>query len=116
MVFGLERIKFLEENWREMALLVLDTAMRFADVKGAIVYGSVIKGRASGSSDLDIALIVRGLDVKKYSELLVKVHMVLPEEVSELVDLKFVDEADEEEFLKFAREYVTLTYTSAPRG
>ena len=107
-MFGLERIKFLEENWRNIAVMVLKTARKFVDVKEAVVYGSVIKGRASGSSDLDIALIVRNLDVKKYSELLVKIHLDLPEEVSELLDLKLIDERDEREFLKFAGKYVIV--------
>mgnify|MGYP001770695463 FL=1 len=109
MVFGLERIRYLEENWRSIAELVLRTARKFADVKEAVVYGSVIKGTASGSSDLDIALIVRNLDVKKVSELLVKIHLALPVEVSEIVDINLIDERDEGEFLKFAEKYVILT-------
>jgi hypothetical protein len=47
-VFGLERIKYLEENWREIASLTLNTARKFAEVKEAIVYGSVIKGKGNG--------------------------------------------------------------------
>lgn len=109
MVFGLERIRYLEENWRSIAELVLSTAREFADVKEAVVYGSVIKGTTMGSSDLDVALIVRNLDVKKVSELLVKIHLALPEEVSEIVDINLVDERDEGEFLKFAGKYVVIT-------
>ena len=109
MVFGLERIKYLEENWRSIAELVLSTARKFADVKEAVVYGSVIKGTTSGSSDLDIALIVRNLDIKRVSELLVKIHLALPEEVSEIVDINMIDERDEGEFLKFAGKYVVIT-------
>ena len=109
MVFGLERIRYLEENWKSIAELVLSTARKFADVKEAVVYGSVIKGTTMGSSDLDVALIVRNLDVKKVSELLVKIHLALPEEVSEIVDINLMDERDEGEFLKFAGKYVVIT-------
>ena len=108
MVFGLERIRYLEENWRSIAELVLSTARKFVDVKEAVVYGSVIKGTATGSSDLDVALIVRNLDIKRVSELLVKIHLALPEEVSEIVDINLIDERDEGEFLKFAGKYVVI--------
>ncbi|BAB65314.1 hypothetical protein STK_03370 [Sulfurisphaera tokodaii str. 7] len=108
MVFGIERIKYLEENWKNIALLVLNSARNLVDVKEAIVYGSVIKGRTMGSSDLDIALVIRNLDAKKLSELLIKIHLSLPEDISELVDLNLIDEKDEKEFLKFAGYYIIL--------
>jgi len=107
-VFGIERIKYLEENWKNIALLVLNSARNLVDVKEAIVYGSVIKGRTMGSSDLDIALVIRNLDAKKLSELLIKIHLSLPEDISELVDLNLIDEKDEKEFLKFAGYYIIL--------
>jgi len=108
VVFGLERIKYLEENWREIASLTLNTARKFAEVKEAIVYGSVIKGKAMGSSDLDIALVVKGLDPTCVRDLLVKIHLSLPEEISEILDLNLIDEKDEEEFLKFAGIYEVI--------
>ncbi|GAA5418788.1 nucleotidyltransferase domain-containing protein [Sulfurisphaera tokodaii] len=107
-MFGIERIKYLEENWKNIALLVLNSARNLVDVKEAIVYGSVIKGRTMGSSDLDIALVIRNLDAKKLSELLIKIHLSLPEDISELVDLNLIDEKDEKEFLKFAGYYIIL--------
>lgn len=107
-MFGIERIKYLEENWKNIALLVLNSARNLVDVKEAIVYGSVIKGRTMGSSDLDIALVIRNLDAKKLSELLIKIHLSLPEDISELVDLNLIDEKDEKEFLKFAEYYIIL--------
>ncbi|MCH4816423.1 MAG: nucleotidyltransferase domain-containing protein [Saccharolobus sp.] len=107
-MFGLERIRFLEENWRRITLLVLNASRKFIDVKEAVVYGSVIKGKAMGSSDLDIALIVRNLDVKRLTDILVKIHLSLPEEISEIVDLNLIDEKDEEDFLKFVGKYVIL--------
>jgi predicted nucleotidyltransferase len=84
---------------------VFHNAKKFADVKEAIVYGSVIKGRTMGSSDLDVALVIRGLEVKKLSALLVKIHLSLPEEVSEIIHIRIIDEKHEEEFLKFAGKY-----------
>lgn len=54
MVFGLERIEFLKRNWRSIAETVLRRA------REVIVFGSVIKGRATGASDLDLAVVVRG--------------------------------------------------------
>jgi hypothetical protein len=40
--------------------------------------------------------------------LLVKIHLSLPEEISEILDLNLIDEKDEEEFLKFAGIYEVI--------
>jgi predicted nucleotidyltransferase len=105
MVWGLERARLLEERWLDIARLVLSTARRFADVKEAVVFGSVVKKRAVGNSDLDVALVVRGLRPGDARRLAVQVYLALPEEVSELVDIVIVDERDEEHFLRFASAY-----------
>ncbi|WP_173569937.1 nucleotidyltransferase domain-containing protein [Sulfuracidifex tepidarius] len=107
-MFGAERIRYLEQNWREIASLVLNRARKFADVKEVVVYGSVVKGETMGSSDLDMALIVRNLDVTHLRDLLVKVHLSLPEEVSEILDLNIIEENDEDELLRFAGKYVIV--------
>ena len=101
-------MKYLEENWRKIASLVLNEARRFADVKEVIVYGSVVKGEAMGSSDLDMALIVRNLDLTHLRDLLLKVHFSLPDEVSQILDLNIIDERDENELLRFAGKYVIV--------
>jgi len=108
MVFGLERINFLESKWMDIARLVLTNARKFANVKEAVIFGSVIKGKAMGASDLDIALVVKELKEEEISNLLISVHMSLPEEISEIIDIKFVDEKDEEDFLRVIGKYVII--------
>ncbi|BBG23177.1 hypothetical protein IC006_0461 [Sulfuracidifex tepidarius] len=108
MVFGTERMKYLEENWSKIASLVLNEARKFADVKEVIVYGSVVKGDTMGSSDLDIALIVRNLDLTHLRDLLLKVYFSLPDEVSQILDLNIIEERDENELLRFAGKYVIV--------
>ena len=108
MVFGIERIRFLEERWREVAEVVLREGRRVADVKEAVVFGSVVKGKAMGASDLDIALVVRGGGWRE-RELLLKIHSLLPDEISEIIDLSIIREEEEQEFLKFAGEYVIIS-------
>ncbi|MBB5254448.1 nucleotidyltransferase domain-containing protein [Sulfurisphaera ohwakuensis] len=109
-MFGLERIKFLEENWRNIAEIVLRKSREIADVKEVIIFGSVIKGRTMGASDLDLALIVRGLDKSEISKLLIKIHSALPDEISEIIDLTIIAEEDEDDFLKFVgNNYVIIS-------
>jgi len=101
VVFGLERIEFLEKNWRKIAETVLHKSREIASVKEVIVFGSVIKGKAMGASDLDLALIIRGLNKSEISKLLIKIHSALPDEISEVIDLTIIAEEDEDDFLKF---------------
>ncbi|KUO93712.1 MAG: nucleotidyltransferase [Vulcanisaeta sp. CIS_19] len=109
MVFGLERIEFLERNWRSIAETVLRRAREVADVKEVVVFGSVIKGGATGASDLDLAVIVRGLNRNEVSRLLLEIHARLPDEISEIIDLVIIAEEDESEFLKFVGDrYVII--------
>jgi hypothetical protein len=109
VVFGLERIEFLERNWRSIAEIVLRRAREVADVKEVVVFGSVIKGRATGASDLDLAVIVRGLNRNEVSRLLLEIHARLPDEISEIIDLVIIAEEDESEFLKFVGDrYVVI--------
>ena len=77
--------------------------------RGDLVLLEDARQRGQYFSDLDIALIVRNLDIKRVSELLVKIHLALPEEVSEIVDINLIDERDESEFLKFAGKYVIVS-------
>jgi len=100
-VFGLERIEFLERNWRSIAETVLQRAREVADVKEVVVFGSVIKGRATGASDLDLAVVVRRLNRDEISRLLLEIHARLPDEISEIIDLVIIVKEDEDEFFKF---------------
>jgi predicted nucleotidyltransferase len=59
VVFGLERIEYLVKNWRKIAEEVLNSAKKIIDAKEVIVFGSVIKGKVTGASDLDLALVVK---------------------------------------------------------
>ncbi|MGC8570861.1 MAG: nucleotidyltransferase domain-containing protein [Caldivirga sp.] len=86
----------------------LTNARRFIDIKEAIVFGSVIKGKVMGASDLDIALVVRNLNKREISKLLIQIHLSLPEEISEVLDITIIDEKDESDFLKFAGKYVIV--------
>ncbi len=107
-MFGLSRIEFLENNWRKIAEEVLIKSRKVADVKEVIVFGSVIKGKTMGASDLDLALIVRNLKKEEVSKLLISIHSLLSDEISEIVDIVLIDEANEEDFLKFAGKYVII--------
>ena len=108
MVFGLERIEYLEKNWRKIAEEVLNSAKKIIDAKEVIVFGSVIKGKVTGASDLDLALVVKNLKKDEVSKILLDIHSMLPEEISEIIDLIIIDEESEEGFLKFAGEYVII--------
>lgn len=108
MVFGLERIEYLEKNWRKIAEEVLNSAKKIIDAKEVIVFGSVIKGKVTGASDLDLALVVKNLKKDEVSKILLDIHSMLPEEISEIIDLIIIDEESEEDFLKFAGEYVII--------
>ena len=103
MVFGLERIEFLKRNWRSIAETVLRRA------REVIVFGSVIKGRATGASDLDLAVVVRGLNKNEVSRLLLEIHARLPDEISEIIDLVIIAKENESEFLKFVGDKYVVT-------
>jgi Nucleotidyltransferase domain. len=105
VVFGLERIEHLEKNWRKIAEEVLNSAKKIVDSKEVIVFGSVIKGKVTGASDLDLALVVKKDEVSK---ILLDIHSMLPEEISEIIDLIIIDEGSEESFLKLAGECVII--------
>jgi Nucleotidyltransferase domain. len=105
VVFGLERIEHLEKNWRKIAEEVLNSAKKIVDSKEVIVFGSVIKGKVTGASDLDLALVVKKDEVSK---ILLDIHSMLPEEISEIIDLIIIDEGSEEGFLKLAGECVII--------
>jgi predicted nucleotidyltransferase len=52
-----KKIEFLEKNWRKIAEEVKEIAKKYGNVYKVVVFGSVIKGKVCGSSDLDIAVI-----------------------------------------------------------
>ncbi|WP_236753455.1 hypothetical protein [Acidianus sp. HS-5] len=73
-----------------------------------MVFGSVIKGRTMGVSDLDLALVIKNLRKEEVSKLLISIHSSLPEEISEIIDLVFISEEEKEDFLKFAGKYIII--------
>jgi hypothetical protein len=51
MLLGWRRIEFLERNWGRIAEEVREIAQDYGRVYKVVVFGSVIKGKAMGSSD-----------------------------------------------------------------
>ena len=109
MLLGWRRIEFLERNWRRIAEEVKEVAKRYGEVYKVVVFGSVIKGKASGSSDLDIAVIYNeklGFKEKRRRE--IEITLALPEEESLLVDVKVLGIDEAEFFLDFIGTYVEV--------
>ena len=109
MLLGWRRIEFLERNWRRIAEEVKEVAKRYGEVYKVVVFGSVIKGKASGSSDLDIAVIYNeklGFKEKRRRE--IEITQALPEEESLLVDIKVLGVDEAEFFLDFIGTYVEV--------
>jgi len=57
LIFGLKRIELLR-NWRALVGKVVDVLALLDYVIEAYVFGSVLSGKLTGSSDLDILVIV----------------------------------------------------------
>ena len=109
MLLDWRRIEFLERNWRRIAEEVKEVAKRYGEVYKVVVFGSVIKGKASGSSDLDIAVIYNeklGFKEKRRRE--IEITLALPEEESLLVDIKVLGVDEAELFLDFIGTYVEV--------
>jgi predicted nucleotidyltransferase len=63
MVWGLEYIQYLENNWRKER--VKEATETLGKVNKVLVFDSVIKGEVTGSSDLDIAVFYNDLTKRK---------------------------------------------------
>jgi predicted nucleotidyltransferase len=109
VLLGWERIRYLEGNWRRIAEEVKAEAMKHGEVLKVVVYGSVIKGKATGASDLDVAVIYRGpLTPKERRRRSLKIYLALPEPDSDLIDLKVLGEDEAEAFLSLIGQYVEV--------
>ena len=109
MLLGWKRIEFLEKHWRRIAEEVKEIARRYGEVKKVVVFGSVIKGKACGSSDLDIAVIYNEkLSFKEKRRRAIEITLALPEEESLLVDIKVLGIDEAEFFLDFIGTYVEV--------
>lgn len=107
MLQGLEYIKYLENNWRTIAQRVKEVAITLGKVDKVIVFGSVIKGVVTGSSDLDIAIIYdEKLSSKEKIRRTLEILNKIDEEVE--LDIQILSKEEEGSFLKFIEEYIEV--------
>lgn len=108
VVFGLDYIKYLESNWRRIAERVKLAAQRLGRVDKVVVFGSVIKGKITGSSDLDIAVfydeeLTDREKIKRALEILDKVN----EEIA-VINIQVLKKSEEDYFLKLIDKYIEI--------
>ncbi|WP_054839379.1 nucleotidyltransferase domain-containing protein [Sulfuracidifex metallicus] len=109
MVWGLEYIQYLENNWRKIAERVKEVAKTLGKVDKVVVFGSVIKGEMTGSSHLDIAVFYDEdlTDKEKIRRTLEIVNRV-DEEIAD-INLQVMNRDEEDFFLnKFVDKYVEI--------
>jgi hypothetical protein len=109
MLLGWRRIEFLERNWRRIAEEVKEIAQDYGRVYKVVVFGSVIKGKAMGSSDLDIAVIYEdSISDREKRRRAIEISLRLPEEESLVTDVKVLSKDESELFLSFVGTYVEI--------
>lgn len=103
MVWGLDYIKYLRENWRAIAKRVKEIANGLGKVEKVYVFGSVIEDKITGASDLDIAIIFgEKLTDKEKIERTLKILDKL-DEINVDIDLKVLSKEEEKEFLELIK-------------
>ncbi|BAB66846.1 hypothetical protein STK_17580 [Sulfurisphaera tokodaii str. 7] len=108
MVRGLDYIKYLESNWKKIAEKVKLAAEKLGRVDKVVVFGSVIKGKITGSSDLDIAVFYdeKLTDREKIRRAL-EILNGIDEEIV-VINVQVLMKNEEDFFLKFIKEYVEI--------
>ena len=107
MVRGLDYIKYLESNWRRIAERVKEIAETLGRVHKVIVFGSVIKGKVTGSSDLDIAVFYdEELTDKEKIRRSLEILNGVDEDI--VINIQVLSKSEEDFFLKFIGEYVEV--------
>ncbi|BBG23148.1 nucleotidyltransferase domain-containing protein [Sulfuracidifex tepidarius] len=109
MVWGLEYIQYLENNWRKIAERVKEVAKTLGKVDKVVVFGSVIKGEVTGSSDLDIAVFYdEDLTDKEKIRRTLEILNRVDEEIAD-INLQVMNRDEEDFFLnKFVDKYVEI--------
>lgn len=106
MVWGLAYIERLQRDWKNIAQHVKEIGAAKGRLYKAVVFGSVIKGRVTGSSDLDIALFYdEELSDKEKIGRALSVLEELSEEESMIVDLEVLTKREEKFFLDLIKQY-----------
>ncbi|GAA5420314.1 nucleotidyltransferase domain-containing protein [Sulfurisphaera tokodaii] len=105
---GLDYIKYLESNWKKIAEKVKLAAEKLGRVDKVVVFGSVIKGKITGSSDLDIAVFYdeKLTDREKIRRAL-EILNGIDEEIV-VINVQVLMKNEEDFFLKFIKEYVEI--------
>jgi len=108
VVRGLDYIKYLESNWKKIAEKVKLAAEKLGRVDKVVVFGSVIKGKITGSSDLDIAVFYdeKLTDREKIRRAL-EILNGIDEEIV-VINVQVLMKNEEDFFLKFIKEYVEI--------
>ncbi|BCU67928.1 hypothetical protein HS7_13650 [Sulfolobales archaeon HS-7] len=103
---GLRREKYIANNWRKVALQVVEIAKRYGNLTKAVVFGDVPLNSIGPYSTIDILLIfdepcykITLWDIKIASELGDK---------SDLVDIKVISKDNEENYLKLIKDYIVV--------
>ncbi|MBB5254895.1 nucleotidyltransferase domain-containing protein [Sulfurisphaera ohwakuensis] len=107
-MWGLDYIKYLESNWRKIAEGVKLAAEKLGRVDKVIVFGSVIKGKITGSSDLDIAVFYdEELTDKEKIRRALEILNGVDEEIA-VINIQVLMKKEEDFFLKLVKEYVEV--------
>ncbi|BFI76733.1 nucleotidyltransferase domain-containing protein [Sulfurisphaera ohwakuensis] len=107
-MWGLDYIKYLESNWRKIAERVKLAAEKLGRVDKVVVFGSVIKGKVTGSSDLDIAVFYdEELADKEKIRRALEILNGVDEEIV-VINIQVLTKNEEDFFLKFVKEYVEI--------
>ena len=107
-MWGLDYIKYLESNWRKIAERVKLAAEKLGRVDKVVVFGSVIKGKITGSSDLDIAVFYdEELADKEKIRRALEILNGVDEEIV-VINIQVLTKNEEDFFLKFVKEYVEI--------
>ena len=107
MVRGLDYIKYLENNWRRIAERVKEIAEELGRVHKVVAFGSVIKGKVTGSSDLDIAVFYdEELTDKEKIRRSLEILNGIDEDI--VINIQVLSKSEEDFFLKFIEEYIEV--------
>nr|WP_152943001.1 nucleotidyltransferase domain-containing protein [Acidianus ambivalens] len=98
----------MEENWKKIAERVKKAAESLGKVDKVIVFGSVIKGKVTGSSDLDIAVFYdEKLTDKEKIRRALEILNIVNEEIAD-INIQVLNKDEEEFFLNFVGKYVEV--------
>ena len=111
-ITGIERIKLLKREWKNLAKIVATIAKELFNIDYVYVFGSTIKDRVSGSSDLDIAVpLPENQDLLEAKlKIVERLYEYLSEEIVQILDIHVipVDEINKPPYVWYLRESLII--------